>query len=91
MALASALVRWDVAELVWDTICPPKHRFLMWLDVHITKEQLAHMNIYVEDMSCGFGDTQYVKTTQHLFNDCIWFRSTRDEILQWFGIVLPSG
>lgn len=33
MALGGDQVKCDVAELVWNSVSPPKHRFIMWLVV----------------------------------------------------------
>ncbi|KAH0704370.1 hypothetical protein KY285_018648 [Solanum tuberosum] len=94
MALAGDQMKCDVAELVWNRVSPPKHRFIMWLVVHqrfLTKGRLAHTNIFIEDMSCCLCDTHDVETSQHLFKDCLWFKLARDEVLQWVGVTLPNG
>lgn len=92
LALAGPHDSLDTAELVWNSVALPKHRFLMWLAVQnriLTKERLMKMNIQVEDNCCVLCQVQVLETSRHVFVDCAYATSVTNEISQWSGIYLP--
>ncbi|XP_060178152.1 uncharacterized protein LOC132608097 [Lycium barbarum] len=92
--LIGTRTKWETAELIWNSVSPPKHRFIMWLAVQqrlLTKARLLHLHIPIEDASCCLCQEQVVETSQHLFVDCMFATAVRKEVMQWSNICMPAG
>lgn len=84
----------DFANLIWNGVAQPKHRFIVWLatkDRLLTKERLTKLHIPVDDLQCCLCNSNDEETTKHLFDECAWFQTIREDMMQWTGIRLQHG
>lgn len=60
-------VKFKEAELVWNSIMMPRHRFIVWLAYHdrlLTKARLHRLNMPNEDDKCGLCEANNPETQQ---------------------------
>ncbi|KAH0647055.1 hypothetical protein KY285_032303 [Solanum tuberosum] len=94
LAILGSQVNVDFANLIWNGVAQPKHRFIVWLatkDRLLTKERLTKLHIPVDDLQCCLCNSNDEETTKHLFDECAWFQTIREDMMQWTGIRLQHG
>lgn len=77
------------ADLVWNSIMMPRHRFIVWLAYQnrlLTKERLQKLNMLIGDEKCNLCVDEQVETQQHLFVECAWTREVQKALFRWSGI-----
>ncbi|WMV22135.1 hypothetical protein MTR67_015520 [Solanum verrucosum] len=92
-ALLGQREKMENAELIWNSVSLPKHRFTMWLATQkrlLTKERLLNMKIQVDDSKCCLCQDTVMETNKHLFVDCEYATKVRDALLSWSKINLPA-
>lgn len=94
MAIIGTHRKLETADLIWNAISQPKHRFITWLAYHnrlLTRERLQQLHIPVNDTSCCMCNDQVDETAQLLFMECSWSKEVRVTVMQWAGIKLSGG
>ncbi|WMV08827.1 hypothetical protein MTR67_002212 [Solanum verrucosum] len=88
-ALIGRHERMQEADLVWNSIMMPRHRFIVWLAYQnrlLTKERLQRLNMLAGDEKCNLCVNDQVETQQYLFADCTWTRGVQQALARWSGI-----
>ncbi|XP_060212170.1 uncharacterized protein LOC132639766 [Lycium barbarum] len=81
--------RWDIAELVWNRVAVPKHRFILWLAVLgrlLTRVRMQEIGLGCEENQCVMCADGAAETASHLFSECVWTRGIWDSIQGWLGV-----
>lgn len=80
--------RIPAAELIWNSITMPKHRFLLWLASLgrlLTKDRLVKLGISCDNIRCELCDDDESEDAKHLFCTCTWTRTVWDIMHNWTG------
>lgn len=79
------------ADLIWNSIMMPRHRFIVWLAYQerlLTKARLLRLNLPIEDDKCGLCDADQLESQQHLFAECDWVKEVKQALQGWSGLPL---
>ncbi|XP_070048614.1 uncharacterized protein [Nicotiana tomentosiformis] len=83
ISLLGSMEKMLEADLVWNNIMLPRHRFIVWLanqEKLLTKERLIRVHIPVDDGMCCLCDENKVESQLHLFIECSWTVKLQDEL-----------
>ncbi|WMV57688.1 hypothetical protein MTR67_051073 [Solanum verrucosum] len=82
-----------VADLIWNSLMLPRHRFIIWLanqEKQLTKERMIRLQMPIEDDKCCLCGESKLETQVHLFAECTWTTKVKEALETWSGIKIQK-